>query len=594
MKNIIILTIDSLSAEAIYDEQYGRTAMPFLRKLMKEYTCVNNYYSEGPHTELGLQAMLTGMHTLDNGTSVRRLVYADKTIFDYFYEAGYKLANITWPSNYYPKRFYGIIEDYFTQGDSFQEVVYWRLGYCVDLYNRNEIQEQDYNDLIGCFFDSFNSYLKFLNPKQHNANAYVLTKNRIKNVDFSNRYNLVKREYNRFLSNPRCYVVDILKNNGKLPEILAVDDNDSALENELVKEKYLKLYKENKLFFLKLKLKQILGSVFDARVSWLDICRDLYKILQKKPHDYIRTFNSRINHYKSFTIYEQNREHIDSSSLKTQLDFLSMLLSKNKNSDKSYFVYLHSISQHAPTQWLSYDRSIEEIQEELDNAKALINETSGYNGYYAYRLGQQYVDNCLRKFFKKLDSDGTLDNTVVVITADHGSSYCMNPVRSEQPFNNCHSELYHIPLVICEKNVKCDITGIYTHKDFLPTMLDIAGIRCEYSGRGNSIFLDSYNPHVALSERTTSGSPSLLHKDIIYTARNCTYLIEYKCNIFKDFSFGKLLHVYDISEDFEELNEINGKINEYVITDLLEAIKHRHEDLQANFNKWLKKNEIRE
>ena len=170
MKNVVLLTIDSLSAESMRREKkYGKTVMPFFRKLIANNIYVDKYFSEGPHTEFGLQAMMTGMHTLDNGGSMRRLVYAEKTIYDYFLEANYKVAKIDWPSNYYPKRLYGKIEDYYTQGDSFNEVIYWRLGYCLELYNQGIMQEEDWVDLIGCFTDSFNSYLNFLDVASHNA-----------------------------------------------------------------------------------------------------------------------------------------------------------------------------------------------------------------------------------------------------------------------------------------------------------------------------------------------------------------------------------------------------------------------------------------
>lgn len=589
MKNVVILTIDSFTAEALHDKNYSKTTMPFFRKLMENSIYAENYYSEGPHTEMGLQAMLTGMDTLDNSASLRRLIYADKTIFDYFYEAGYKLANISWPANYYPKRLYGIIEDYYTQGDSFIEVIYWRLLYYVELYHKGEIKEQDYVDIIGCFTDSFNSYLKFLNTSIHSEKAYDLAKDRVKDIDFAKRYKDVKREQECFLKNKRRYVENILKNSGMLPEVLLHDDNDPRSEEELIRRKVSKIYRENQVFFNKLKIRQVIDSLIDKRTSFLKLADSFLRYVKHEPHEYIGQLSARVKQYQAFNIFEQNRKNMDNCSLKTQLHFLIKLLSENKNSQKPYFVYLHALSQHGPTQWLSYDMEVDEIEKELNTAKELMKSNKRYKGYYAYKLGLKYMDNCLKQFFLNIKNNGLLNNTIVVITADHGSSVCMNPLREEPAFNNCHTELFHIPMLIFDSDYKSRrLSGYFTHRDLIPTLLDICKIDLCNIGRGKSMLDSSYCPEIALSERTSSGAPALLHKNAIYTVRNKKYLIEYECSVFKDFSEGTLEYVYDLENDPDELKNIADIIELKEINDLLDYASKRHLQLRQNYANWLK------
>ncbi len=589
MKNIILLTLDSFTAEALNDEQYGKTAMPFFKSLINKSIYAENYYSEGPHTEMGLQAMMTGMDTLDNSASLRRFVYADNTMYDSFYNAGYKLAKFDFPSNYYPKRFYGIIEDYFMQGDCFIETIIWRLMYYVDLYKKGELQEQDYTDLIGCFEDSFNSYMNFLNTEVHTKDSYYLIQNRIRQVNLEDQYSQVIEEYKLFSIDKRSYVENIIKNDGKLPKILTIDNNDTTDEENNLHDKLKKIYTSNIDFFRKLERLQKLSAFTDNRTSVAKVIDSYVKYLKKEYHGYIASVSSVYKHSNNFKIYCENREHIDSSSLKTQLSFLSKILEKNKECEQPYFVYLHTISQHDPTQWLSLDQNEQQIQKEIDIARNLIKSTKNYHGYYAYRLGLRYIDECLEAFFKDINEKGILDKSIVVITADHGSSVCMNPVRDEMSFNNCHTELFHIPLVIYEKGRKPEILkGYYTHRDLLPTLLEICGIKDNSFMRGHSILDKNYKPSIALSERTPSGAPTLLHKDAIYTVRNKKYLIEYRGSVFKPFESGKLTDVYDLENDRWELQNLVDRIDRDKIKDLLEYAKKRHIQLSDNYINWLK------
>ena len=589
MKNVILLTIDSFTAQALDDKKYGQTAMPFFKELMEKSIYAKNHYTQGPHTEFGLQSLMTGMNTLDNSASLRGLVYAKKTIYDYFHEAGYGLSVVTWPSNFYPKRFQGIIKDYFTQGDSFILTLFWRLKYYVELYQKQEIQEQDYIDLIGCFSDSFNSYLNFLNIEAHDERAYALTKLRIHSLDLRNRYAIVKKEQEKFLQDKRKYVVDILENDGCLPECLTVDDNATQEEEESLHEKLEELYQENKRFLQTMKIKQAVGTLFDKRNSASEIMRAVFDmVIHREKPLVLRMMNWRIKSNDTFRLSKQNRQNIDCTSLKTQLEFLVDILDQNRNNEKPEFIYFHTLSQHDPTQWYSIDKSKEIIQQELEDAKKLIKNTHSYYGQYVYRLGLLYVDNCLKQFFTSLEEKGLLKNTVIVITADHGSSFCNNPNRTAPAFNNCHSELYHIPLLIYGESVQPrTLMGYYTHRDVIPTLMELCGMEIPFYGRGQSILDDSYVPDIALAERTPSGAPALLHKDVIYTARNKRYLVEYEANTFKPFASGRLVEVYDLQKDAEELKNIAKTVDISKIQDLITTMESRHKQLQENYTQWL-------
>lgn len=96
-----------------------------------------------------------------------------------------------------------------------------------------------------------------------------------------------------------------------------------------------------------------------------------------------------------------------------------------------------------------------------------------------YALEIEHFDNNLNKMLRVLADAGELDNTIVIVTADHG-----------MPFPRCKGQEYeysnHIPFAVMWKN------GILTPgrkvKDFVsvvdiaPTLLELAGINEESSG----------------------------------------------------------------------------------------------------------------
>lgn len=105
----------------------------------------------------------------------------------------------------------------------------------------------------------------------------------------------------------------------------------------------------------------------------------------------------------------------------------------------------------------------------------------------AYDRGVRAMDAAIAVFIEELDSNGALNNTWIVISADHGESMC----EHDSYFNHqlLHGEELHVPLLIRPpggtqaRRIESDVQLV----DLFPTMLDLAGIESHHELHGRSL-----------------------------------------------------------------------------------------------------------
>jgi len=105
--------------------------------------------------------------------------------------------------------------------------------------------------------------------------------------------------------------------------------------------------------------------------------------------------------------------------------------------------------------------------------------------YLDYAFEVEYFDSHIGKILKKLEDSGMLDNTLIVMTSDHG-----------EPFPRCKGQIYdrgfHIPLAIrWGGTVKPGrvVDDFINVRDFSPTFLEAAGVQIPDTVTGRS-FID--------------------------------------------------------------------------------------------------------
>lgn len=189
---------------------------------------------------------------------------------------------------------------------------------------------------------------------------------------------------------------------------------------------------------------------------------------------------------------------------------IKQISEKNKN----FFSTMIMLTNHTPFSDIvrisdyevdyKYEKENEETgQKELVSARYMENTKLGN-----YFKSVNYADQALEQFFKQLDDEGILDNTVVVIYGDHDAKlrtseylrlYNYDPYtdtvlsKTDPEYRDINPYEYElnrkVPLIIWSKNHKLrkevkEVMGVY---DVLPTLGNMFGFKSDYAV-GNDIF----------------------------------------------------------------------------------------------------------
>jgi arylsulfatase A-like enzyme len=579
--------LDSFIYKKISNNKYGDSPTPFLDSIKDSVMFCENMYSQGPFTESGNKALLTGSNSLNNGGYMHNLNESFNIYLDVFHDAGYEVYDMYSPYYMYSEKHFNKIDHQFFSTDfQFGSVWEQRLKYFIKLNENRELTNVEYRDVELQLQLTFEAWSNLLNY-EGNEERYLLIEKICKDYNFKkNEIDLV-REYKNFKEDKRKYIDNLfqLKENHALFSIENMGDH-KFIDPDFINKN---VYGANAAFFRTLKWKQFYLNFKNTKISVSKVWGSIKGSLrEKKLSGYLKQyiyllFSAKISdHYTSSKFFKYM------SSLRTFLN-LSLKLIKEHRTDKPYFMHIHADDLHNRTSFFSYDTTDKKvIESEFSLYKNYVKSINkNYKGQIVYDLAIRYVDNCLAEFLGDLKSLGKLENTIVAITADHGCSYDCNPLR-DRFVNNYNTENYHIPfLVINNDPHKGKIySNYYTSKDILPTIYDICGIGKVKGIDGISLFSENYSPDVAISEYMGGGCPDMRLRDVHYIVRNKFFLLAYTVKLLEEFEKGKIVEAYNLINDpLEENNICEFSSEEHSqIKYLLSRIKVRHIELQNESN----------
>lgn len=178
-------------------------------------------------------------------------------------------------------------------------------------------------------------------------------------------------------------------------------------------------------------------------------------------------------------------------------------------------------------------------------------------GYYSAEV--QYVDKYIGELWQKLDEFGLKNNTILVVTADHGEG--LKTHGNLGHVDRLYNETVHVPLIIYYPNLGrrgITVDPITNHLDIMPTILDLLHIHNKSHMEGYS--LKHYVTWSPL-DWILSGK---VDREQTYSS---TYSPEARVNSFAMFDGAyKLIHTpdrstwkweaYDMKDDFGERRNI--------------------------------------
>ena len=276
------------------------------------------------------------------------------------------------------------------------------------------------------------------------------------------------------------------------------------------------------------------------------------------------------------------------ASLNKQIEVLIEALQKRNDTSKPFYASIHALEPHHNISYFSFDSFDHNlVDEEFEYIMSLLPCLGkDFCGNVIYQLSLRYVDLCIKRLVDNLKKLGIIDNTVIVLVSDHGSSYTFNPLRNTV-VNTFHKENYNIPVMIwsqnMENNTKTD--SLFMSDDILPTVMYYAGLKGN-SLNGHNMVENINGRSFVITEYMGPGVPDMINREVWISARSKNYVIAYRVPINKNINLERPTLMYDLRNDPNELcSKILTDDNE--IRSMKSAIYRRFMKIQANTKMFL-------
>ncbi len=263
--------------------------------------------------------------------------------------------------------------------------------------------------------------------------------------------------------------------------------------------------------------------------------------------------------------------------------------------ETKFFLYLHLIDPHGPylpeEPWRSrFAPDVPADHEAHPNAvmdrfwegeqfePGYLEEYSGWNRKL-YDAEIAWLDELLGRLFERLESQGSLDRTIVALTSDHGEEFLEHGLMGH--VSQLHDELVHVPLVLAGPGVPKGkrIAQQVENRFVARTLLELAGVKA----RGNLEGIDLLDEKQLAASRddpiffSTRHGRIRLPGDEAWSSRRTLYGARWKSWHFLwappvEGEGDPIYRLYDIEKDPEEHEDVASS-NPEVCADLRRRIQ---------------------
>lgn len=590
-KNVLMLVVDELAYVRMGDIwKNNNSTTPFLDSISDHCIIAENMYSQAPYTESAVRGLLGGRNVLDEPHTMLQLFDIDSTCFDDLESQGYDVFTLGMDyqdsGNHGQREHMQLLNEY-----SYPTIWNYRLKHYESLWKTGRLTEQDYSVIQTILEKTFIQHITF----------YELLQTDSKRLDFAREHyelpdqEILQKERNIYLSELECLRKDKIAYINHL-----MKEKEKYLLSNISKWNYRPLLQERKMeskigekwspVMSRIKKISFSHNIRNTRVNWYDIVDACREIMCGKAGKGIRHLKLiLLNHYHLLREIACGERLIPSggSYLRGDVtfDFFRRWYLK-RNSQKPFFAYLHVIDMHAPAK---ITRPVDR-EEELERQVGVINDfiehlSPDFKGSLNNDCTLRMVDDFIEGMFRKLEEDGMLDDTYVLITSDHGCSYTYCPVRNDM-VNVYFAEQYRVPFLLYGKeNVLQRVDRLCETKDIMPTLYDILGLdRPDYFS-GQSILEPLKGRELVLHEYMGGGCPDIYHRPVLFCLRTKQWKICYHVKLMDEFENGEITEIHNLEKDPKELKNLvySKRYDREAVDELLAIIKERFTLIQCRF-----------
>lgn len=551
------------------------SSTPFIDEVASQGLYSTHVYSYGPYTDAATKGLYCGNKTLDDYGYFFGINSSEENHFKTFHENGYDTYGL-----YYPYYLIGssvkkyINNSVYIGGFEYKSEWGGKFNYYAERKKDRELTDIEYKLLIKHVDLMFDCWMNFYDDIEKNIFSSIIIKDYKTDSKECGGKEKLHAEFRKYNDDKRTYIDQILEQ-GMNHQLATI--NDYSIDNKINKDFVKGVYKNNKNFFGKLRRIQKARNIRNNMISWKYV---------KSSKRY--TINFLLNlfqpEYMEYLSLKEDWQY--SASALTQIDAILKLMDDRKDTNRPFYMSLHVEDPHNYISFFSYDiESEEQIASEIKYLCPLLDNCGKqFKGNLVYQLSLRYIDYCVKHLFEGLKDKGLLDNTIVVLTADHGSSYTNFPLRTSV-VNNFYNENYQTPLIIwnsdSKKQIKLD--SLFSAEDTLKTVFTEAGLIIPDSYKGINMRNNICGRDYVITEYMGPGVPDMISRDVWLSARNKRFSVSYICNIAEEFCKEKPNSIFDIENDIYELHPLKLGINVKLedIEDLSNAIEKRFNEIKS-------------
>ena len=605
MKNVLFLVIDACNQDYLGPKSYRPSNSPYLDQLRKKSRSFTQMYSCGPYTEAAMMELMAGYRTLDHNSFIANLAYAPETIFEAFSKAGYETYASILSFGDYQSFLRGVSAPCVEGGPSYHEIYYGRIRFYGEQYRNKTLPEAKYGIMEKLMCDYFDADLDFFRRLLQNDRSVAhLKRPGRQDADIRQMMAVVKKEQESFCADPRAYVIGLMEQ-GEKHTLLQMEWGPSWNQTEEFRRdlddliriyqplirRMKKLQKEGNRRYIGHVLRHTctqikmafaaIGKLFKTHTFNLPRLKDAVAspLLELSIYSDLiirRVFTPHkdLTHFKNVHCAKEMYRHF--------LDWYD----HDRHAAKPFFAYIHVDDIHLNPIPFSWGSDKTTLADEFAYMKSYVDQLDArYHGNIMYDLGIHHVDHQIQQFMEALQMRNALENTMVIVTADHGYYYSYQHFRHDS-IGNLLCENFHIPFIMhdAEQTKGYTDTGLHMQRDIPYTLVcEILNRHPHESWSGENLLTSIGRPCVLL-EYPGRGSPDLDTKVLFFACFDEHYKIVVKARLQQVLTMAMITEIYDRRKDETDGENIIHKTYDHAAVEALyDVVFQRFTKLQKTY-----------
>jgi arylsulfatase len=187
-----------------------------------------------------------------------------------------------------------------------------------------------------------------------------------------------------------------------------------------------------------------------------------------------------------------------------------------------------------------------------------------------------YVDDQITRVFDALKEKGEYENTIIVFSSDHGDMLCEQGLIYKHTFNG-YDTLMKVPMLmqwIDGIPAGSVYSGLSSHVDIVPTLMELTGVECTSDTDGKSIAKSILNQG---EEERDEIFIDVFNHGLVTRKGNWKFVLN--AAVYDGEMIRKIDELYDLENDPNEINNLAFNDDQY----------ERIEGLKGNIFEWLTK-----